>query len=1578
MTRLKIHYSIIILLAFISIISVGFASWTISEICESATTTTNEINAFSIKDVSDFVNLNTSENNGDAIENIYYTADGFTQNNSTFDKTKVSLMSYYVLDTTGFTSGSYITINYQYSDVLGDLLSSNAYYIKAVLYDSNKVQVGDDVLKQEPNVAVTINSTDGQGFGTDFYIAIELNIQQIKDFDTNWLTKLNADSVKLGISATVASDSESYWMLAFNANIGSSETEYVDINWDYSSAFTYNSTAQKVSLNTADYSMSVKYTDNQKTDAGSYTATATLSYGKKYIVRVDSEMVANGGTCSQAWQINPKIISLTDNLVISSANSIDFSAVQDWSNFKALVKPVFGEDNLTNTDYNLYGISDGTYLYADSDKSSAVTTKLSSLGFSSFVTKYTYVPGSTYIGYIEITSGNYVLEGQDYIYIKYKTAKIDSTYYTIEDAINDTSTTSITMVGNPTTTETEVQITAFSKLLETKTYTNSNHNLIVPSESLSTSETYTEILALKTVVDANKDNKEEYKKNSCGCLYIPNGITYNTTKPFYITSSIAGSSTCCAHGVVINDGTMNFNSNSTDDTSSLYSYGYLKGLGNIIVSSGVTVTDVMNFGDFTGGGDLLEIYGNCFPLLAWQLNNISCKIMYKYGSELKCFASIYFAEAFKDKLFTANAVLIGKSNETENCLFAPSSTASTQDYIEKYTDSIECNTLFTYNNQNKAISDINLLGSYEDGELEVSTSIASLGTSYTKPLPISYTNVNIISGSLNISKSSYLFLQGTKCKVFEGAELSINGDSYFAFDKTGDDALVSYFDKNYAYEKSNAILEVNGTLSGTGSIYGAIESSAEGAILQIDNYSIKKKRVGYKTGQKTYAKNESEIYSQYKKYYFDTLSVDSEYSTIAKGEYKSTCVSGDYGWFAYKAVIDYELNGGTLDCDSKTVDITSQGYTLTASDIPSTPTKQYYSFINWTLNDSNPIGQTIYNGVTLVANYMPIDYSIGYHDIEKNMESSGYSTTWNNPNSFNYETSLQLSDPVREDLVFGGWFADSDLSVRVTMLDGSTLVKYLDENNVLNLYVSWYPSGTASYKITYDNSDSNGATCQDKEIVVATEGFDWSSITLPDMSGNDNDYKVLTYFDGWYNGTTKITSITGDLFDENNELNLKAVYKDKVTLNLQYADMVLKTVYYKSGYTLTIPNLEEYSQITVSSGYVYIGWVLSDGTTKEYYKSGDVVTLTNQTILEPDIRQYVKVTVKSDTYIKANISLIENGGYIVEINEYDEITLKQFGSKAFGDSDGDSKQFIGKNNTFLVTIGSKFKVYYTLDGNESLIHDIVTTITGTTPTTALNKGESDSITYEVVSEVAIEVTCERDSSSGGSCIAQGTLITLADGTKKKVEDITSNDTLLVFNHETGKYDSAKVNFVDSEPYDYYTIINLKFSNGNCIKVISEHGFFDLNLMRYVYIDEFNYKDYIGHKFYSATWDGTIYQSNVVTLDDAYITNEYTKCYSPITMYHMNYFTEDILSMPGGISGLFNIFEYDSDLKYNSEKMQADIEKYGLFTYDDFKDKVPYDVYLAFPAQYFKVAIGKGILTEEQLLSYIKRYLPLMI
>lgn len=233
------------------------------------------------------------------------------------------------------------------------------------------------------------------------------------------------------------------------------------------------------------------------------------------------------------------------------------------------------------------------------------------------------------------------------------------------------------------------------------------------------------------------------------------------------------------------------------------------------------------------------------------------------------------------------------------------------------------------------------------------------------------------------------------------------------------------------------------------------------------------------------------------------------------------------------------------------------------------------------------------------------------------------------------------------------------------------------------------------------------------------------------------------------------------------------------------------------------------------------------------------------------------------------------------------------------------------------------------------------------------------------------------SSFKSSCLVEGTIITMFDLTKKKVEEINPGDLLLVFNHETGMFDVSEVLFNDKEVLNTYEIINLKFSNGSLIRVVDEHGFFDLDLMQYVYITSTNYHNYIGHHFVSITNNNGQIEKENVTLDFVNITYEKVRVYSPVTKYHLNYVTEDLLSMPGGIEGLFNIFEYDNSLKYDENKMNKDIVKYGLFTYDDFKDLVSEEIYDSFSTKYFKVAIGKGILSYDKLYYYIYRYTPLI-
>lgn len=114
----------------------------------------------------------------------------------------------------------------------------------------------------------------------------------------------------------------------------------------------------------------------------------------------------------------------------------------------------------------------------------------------------------------------------------------------------------------------------------------------------------------------------------------------------------------------------------------------------------------------------------------------------------------------------------------------------------------------------------------------------------------------------------------------------------------------------------------------------------------------------------------------------------------------------------------------------------------------------------------------------------------------------------------------------------------------------------------------------------------------------------------------------------------------------------------------------------------------------------------------------------------------------------------------------------------------------------------------------------------------------------------------------------------------------------------------------------------------------------------------------------------------VQLVDVVVKNEHTSAYSPITYGHLCYYVNGILSMPGATSGLINIFEIDSEtMKIDEEKYLADIENYGLFTYEEFAQTyaVSEIIFEAFGGKYLKVSMGKGLITIEGISDLIARY-----
>ncbi|MBO5224462.1 MAG: hypothetical protein J6C23_08125 [Clostridia bacterium] len=229
-----------------------------------------------------------------------------------------------------------------------------------------------------------------------------------------------------------------------------------------------------------------------------------------------------------------------------------------------------------------------------------------------------------------------------------------------------------------------------------------------------------------------------------------------------------------------------------------------------------------------------------------------------------------------------------------------------------------------------------------------------------------------------------------------------------------------------------------------------------------------------------------------------------------------------------------------------------------------------------------------------------------------------------------------------------------------------------------------------------------------------------------------------------------------------------------------------------------------------------------------------------------------------------------------------------------------------------------------------------------------------------------------EASGGDGCVTPDTLITLADGTQKRVDELDGSKELLVWNLETGSYGSAPIMFVDSDPETEYEVVKLIFADGTEVKTIYEHGFWDYDLNEYVYVRADNYSDYVGHYF--AKQNGN--ELEKVQLADVVIETEFTMAYSPVTKGHLCYFVNGMLSMPGGVAGLFNIFEVDSEtMTYDFEAMQADIETYGLFTYEELNSivELPESMFNEAGGAYLKISIAKGRMTMDELITMIERY-----
>ncbi len=222
---------------------------------------------------------------------------------------------------------------------------------------------------------------------------------------------------------------------------------------------------------------------------------------------------------------------------------------------------------------------------------------------------------------------------------------------------------------------------------------------------------------------------------------------------------------------------------------------------------------------------------------------------------------------------------------------------------------------------------------------------------------------------------------------------------------------------------------------------------------------------------------------------------------------------------------------------------------------------------------------------------------------------------------------------------------------------------------------------------------------------------------------------------------------------------------------------------------------------------------------------------------------------------------------------------------------------------------------------------------------------------------------------GSTCFTEGTSITMADGTQKPIEDISFKDKILSYNFFTGDNEAKSIALLVNHGKDYYKVLNLKFKDGTVLRIIGDHGVFDYTLNKYVYLTEYNYKDYIGHRFVKLKKNGKFKK---VKLVDVSVTEEYTTAYSITSAQNSNAFAQNMLTVAPP-DEFYNWVDMGGKMRYDKKQFDADVKKYGLYDYSVFKDYVSYDSFIAFNGPYLKVAVEKGKFTFDDIIKLIELY-----
>lgn len=631
-----------------------------------------------------------------------------------------------------------------------------------------------------------------------------------------------------------------------------------------------------------------------------------------------------------------------------------------------------------------------------------------------------------------------------------------------------------------------------------------------------------------------------------------------------------------------------------------------------------------------------------------------------------------------------------------------------------------------------------------------------------------------------------------------------------------------------------------------------------------------------------------------------------------------------------KAILN--ISTQTLSCTSKegtgNLDGLSGTFTETTTGTSASQTEIATADINnnGTINKDSELSTGFYqsNGSawTLIAN--PRLYTVKLNYNYDNATESSYSILLEDDQDSVIVTDVFASDPVRAHWEFTGWYTDA--ACKNPIEDNATATSV---GETITVYAGWKEiEYTLYYNVIYDDMTYSDTVYEPYRFYYS----DTLNINLPTDAPTGSELTLV----GWYLSIddTSIRISNLDAANFNKYVDGDSIYlyarltrMYTVTVNTGHEDLTVGDILVNAGKTITLPTLivdDLHTDPTYQKQF----------TGKWYSDSNYTTEFTASTTVNSDMTIYGKWESKPYT-VKVTLNKGSLGGDLPSGVTFNSISVTA-------------------TTSFYLREGQSFTIKATNYASVSC----------------------DKISSFALGTSYPAQSCTVTITGENGCLVEGTLITLADGTQKKVEDITTNDIVLVFNHETGKVEGQKIAFNDhlNTAPALHRVLNLELSNGEILRLAGRHNVFDFTIGKYVSICEENMLDYIGHKFYTTTYNGNQFIRGEVSLIKAYITEEIVRVFSPVSEVHRNCFAQNVLTMTPtlpSIGEFITAFDFDENLKFDQEKLQSDIEKYGLYTYEDFKEYLTEEEFNSSFWSLLKIAVGKNCMTFEDIITLIE-------